>query len=111
MEFSSRSSSGTLLHVCVYTGESGPCNLSSAGVEAAFGLSLPLIVNITKISRSFKTALYRIEGQQTALPLDYTLVMKDLLVLLDPPKAESLRVWKEQLWLVLQLASLGSSFH
>lgn len=75
------------------------------------GLSLPLIVNITKVSRSFKTALYRIEGQQTALPLDYTLVVKDLLLLLDPPKAESLRVWKEQLWLVLQLASLGSSFH
>lgn len=50
-----------LLHVCVYTGESGPSDMSSVGVEAAFGPSLPLIVNSTEISRSFKSPLYRVE--------------------------------------------------
>lgn len=50
-----------LLHVCVYTGESGPCDMSSVGVEAAFGPSLPLIVNSSEISRSFKSPLYRVE--------------------------------------------------
>lgn len=61
IEFSSDSSS-VILPVCVSTGASAQGNVSSWGVEAAFGSSLlPPIVDTTEISRSLETPLYGID--------------------------------------------------
>lgn len=62
---------------CLYVHRgSGQGNISSWGVEAAFGSSLlPPVVDITEISRSLETQVYGIEEYQAALPLDYILLI------------------------------------